>query len=81
MVTSANAINATLYDSLNFNFIRDIAPIAMIDSLPNVMEVNPSISPRPFRSSSITLKPIRASSIWLQLATEARRMYPASCSK
>ena len=43
MVTSANAINATLYDSLNFNFMRDIAPIAMIDSLPNVMEVNPSI--------------------------------------
>ena len=40
---SANAINATLYDSLNFNFMRDIAPIAMIDSLPNVMEVNPSI--------------------------------------
>ena len=43
MVTSANTINATLYDSLNFNFMRDIAPIAMIDSLPNVMEVNPSI--------------------------------------
>jgi len=38
--TSANAINATLYEKLNFNFIRDIAPIAAIVRVPNVMEVN-----------------------------------------
>ena len=31
LVNSANAINATLYDKLNFNFIRDIAPVAGID--------------------------------------------------
>jgi len=36
-------INATLYDKLNYNFIRDIAPIASIDRVPNVMEVNPSV--------------------------------------
>jgi tripartite-type tricarboxylate transporter receptor subunit TctC len=36
------AINATLYDKLNFNFIRDIAPVASISRVPNVMEVNPS---------------------------------------
>jgi tripartite-type tricarboxylate transporter receptor subunit TctC len=41
-VTSANAINATLYDDLSFNFIRDVAPIASVASLPLVMEVNPS---------------------------------------
>ena len=39
---SANAINATLYDKLNFNFIRDIAPVAGIIRVPLVMEVNPS---------------------------------------
>jgi tripartite-type tricarboxylate transporter receptor subunit TctC len=37
-----NAINATLYDKLNFDFIRDIAPVAGISRMPNVMEVNPS---------------------------------------
>ena len=42
-VTATNAINATLYDKLNFNFIRDIAPVASIDRSPLVMEVNPSV--------------------------------------
>jgi tripartite-type tricarboxylate transporter receptor subunit TctC len=39
---SANAINATLYDKLNFSFIRDIAPVAAINREPLVMLVNPS---------------------------------------
>ena len=39
----ANAINATLYDKLNFNFIRDIAPVASISRVPNVMVVHPSV--------------------------------------
>jgi len=43
MVTSVNAINATLYDKLNFNFIRDIAPVASVHREPHVMEVNPSV--------------------------------------
>jgi tripartite-type tricarboxylate transporter receptor subunit TctC len=38
-----NAINATLYEKLNFDFIRDIAPVASIDRSPLVMVVNPSI--------------------------------------
>ena len=42
-VSSPNAINATLYDNLNFNFIRDIAPVASIMRVPLVMEVNPSV--------------------------------------
>jgi tripartite-type tricarboxylate transporter receptor subunit TctC len=41
-MTSANAINATLYDNLNFNFIRDIKPVASIARVPQVMEVNAS---------------------------------------
>jgi len=41
-VNTPNAINATLYDNLNYNFIRDIAPVASIIRTPLVMEVNPS---------------------------------------
>ena len=43
LVTSPNAINATLYDKLSFNFTRDIAPVAGLTRDPNVMEVNPSV--------------------------------------
>ena len=42
-VSSANAISATFYEKLNFNFIRDIAPVAGIIRGPLVMEVNPSV--------------------------------------
>src|SRR5262249_23589338 len=45
-VTSTNAINATLYDKLNFNFIRDIAPVSGISRVPNVLEGNPSVPVR-----------------------------------
>jgi tripartite-type tricarboxylate transporter receptor subunit TctC len=38
-----NAINATLYDKLNFNFVRDIAPVAPIVRFPYIMVVNPSV--------------------------------------
>ena len=39
-LTSSNAINTTLYDKLNFDFSRDIAPVASIVLVPSVMEVN-----------------------------------------
>src|SRR5262245_49100543 len=42
MALSLNAINASLYDNLSFNFIRDTAPVASIASIPFVMEVHPS---------------------------------------
>jgi tripartite-type tricarboxylate transporter receptor subunit TctC len=42
LVNPANGINATLYKNLNFNLIRDIAPVAGIVRTPNVMEVTPS---------------------------------------
>jgi tripartite-type tricarboxylate transporter receptor subunit TctC len=42
LVTASNAINATLYDKLTFNFIRDIAPVAGVIRYPLVMQVNPS---------------------------------------
>ena len=43
LVAPANAINATLYDKLNFNFLRDIAPVAGLIRVANVMEVNPAL--------------------------------------
>src|SRR5207253_8033831 len=39
----ANAINATLYDKLNFNLLRDLVPVASFMRVPNVMEVSPSL--------------------------------------
>jgi tripartite-type tricarboxylate transporter receptor subunit TctC len=43
LVNPANAINATLYQKLPFNFLRDTAPVGGIMRVPNVMEVNPSV--------------------------------------
>ena len=43
LVAGANTINATLYEKLNFNFISDIAPVAGIGSVPNLIVVHPSV--------------------------------------
>jgi tripartite-type tricarboxylate transporter receptor subunit TctC len=43
VVTSVNAINASLYEKLNFNLIRDVVPVASIHREPFVMEANPSM--------------------------------------
>jgi tripartite-type tricarboxylate transporter receptor subunit TctC len=40
---TANAVNATLYSKLNFNFVRDIAPIATLLRQPSIMVANPSV--------------------------------------
>jgi tripartite-type tricarboxylate transporter receptor subunit TctC len=46
LIGAPGAINATLYQNLSFNFIRDIAPVAIIVRFPNVMVVNPSVPAR-----------------------------------
>jgi tripartite-type tricarboxylate transporter receptor subunit TctC len=43
LVTTANTINATLYEKLNFDFIRDMAPVSGIIRVPQVIEVHPSV--------------------------------------
>jgi tripartite-type tricarboxylate transporter receptor subunit TctC len=43
LANSSAAINATLYEKLSFNFIRDIAPVGSILRVPQVLEVNPSV--------------------------------------
>jgi tripartite-type tricarboxylate transporter receptor subunit TctC len=42
LASTSHAINATMYDNLSFNFVRDIVPVASITRMPLVMEVNPS---------------------------------------
>ena len=46
LVSPPNAIGATLHDKLNYNFIRDIAPVAGISREPQVVLVNPSVPAR-----------------------------------
>jgi tripartite-type tricarboxylate transporter receptor subunit TctC len=43
LVNPANGINGALYKKLNFNFVRDIAPVAGLTRVPNVMEINPDV--------------------------------------
>jgi tripartite-type tricarboxylate transporter receptor subunit TctC len=43
LVNSQNAINVALYEKLNFDFVRDIAPVGRVESVPLVMEVHPSV--------------------------------------
>jgi tripartite-type tricarboxylate transporter receptor subunit TctC len=43
LVNPANGINTSLYRKLNFDFVRDIAPVAGLTRVPNVMEVNPTV--------------------------------------
>ena len=42
-VSVANAINPTLYPTLTYDYLRDFVPVASIDIVPNVMDVNPSV--------------------------------------
>ena len=43
LVSPPNFVNATLYERLNYNFLRDIVPVAALVRVPNVMEVHPSV--------------------------------------
>jgi tripartite-type tricarboxylate transporter receptor subunit TctC len=43
LVNAVNAINATLFENLSYDFLRDIAPVASIARVPNVMEIHPSV--------------------------------------
>ena len=72
LVSSAHAINATLYDNLSFNFIRDIVPVASVTRQPQVLVVIRRFPPRRFRSSSPTPRPIPERSTWLRVASERR---------
>jgi tripartite-type tricarboxylate transporter receptor subunit TctC len=80
LVAAPAAINATLYDNLSFNFIRDIAPVAGIVRVPEVMLVNPAVPASTVPELIAYAKANRARSTLLRPATARCRMLPASCS-
>ena len=83
LIFSANAINATFYDKLSFNFIRDIAPVASIASIarsPFVMEVHPSVPAKIAPSSSPMPRLIQARFAWRRTEMARLPMLRASYS-
>jgi hypothetical protein len=82
LVSPANTINATLYEKLNYNFIRDIAPVAGLARVANALVVHPSVPAKTVPDFIAYARgPIRARSTWRPAATEPRPMWPASCSR
>ena len=82
LATVPNAVNASLYEKLNFNFIRDIAPVAGIIRVPMVILLNPSVPANDrSRVHQPMPKPIRARSTWRRPAMAARPTWRASCSR
>ena len=81
LVPPSSAINATLYDNLTFNFLRDLTPVAGIASAPNVLVVTRRFRRRRSRNSSPTPRPIPAGSTWRRPAPAALSMSPANCSR
>jgi tripartite-type tricarboxylate transporter receptor subunit TctC len=75
------AINATLYEKLNFVFLRDIAPVAGIIRMPQAVHVNPSVPAETIPELISYAKAIPVSSILHRSVTEAGPTSPASCSR
>jgi tripartite-type tricarboxylate transporter receptor subunit TctC len=61
----ANAANATLYDKLSYDFMRDVAPVAALLRVPNLVAVHPSV---PAETLLPMPKPIPARSTWVRAA-------------
>jgi tripartite-type tricarboxylate transporter receptor subunit TctC len=81
LVGATNAINATLYEKLNFNFIRDIAPVCGIIRVPLIMEVHPSVPVKTVAEFIAYAKAIPARSTWGRAGLGPRSTSPASCSR
>ena len=81
LVTNANTVNATLYEKLNYNFIRDIVPIASTSRVPTLWWCLCRFRRRLLLSSSPMPKLIRAKSPWVPMATVVRLTCPVSFSK
>jgi tripartite-type tricarboxylate transporter receptor subunit TctC len=79
-VLTSNAINTTLYANLNFDFMRDIAPVASIVDAPYAMVVNPSVPAKSVPEFIAMPRPIRASSTWRRPESGALPMFSARCS-
>jgi tripartite-type tricarboxylate transporter receptor subunit TctC len=80
MIGGGNAVSATLYEKLNFNFIRDITPVAGIYRGPYVMEVNPSVPVKTVPEFVAYAKAIPERSIWPLQASEPRPIWRVNYS-
>ena len=80
-VAPPNAINATLYDKLSFNFIHDIAPVAGIVRYPYVMVVNSSFPTKTVSEFIAYAKANPGKITWRRLATGACHMLPENYSR
>ena len=81
LVNAGNAINATLYEKLKYNLIRDIAPVAGIIRVPLVMQVNPSV---PVKTVPEFIAYAKANPGKLNMASAGNgtpQMSPVSCSR
>jgi tripartite-type tricarboxylate transporter receptor subunit TctC len=81
LVGLPNATNATLFERLNFNFIRDIAPVAGIARVAFVLLVNPSCRRKRFWNFLLTPRPIRQKLTWPHRAVEPRPTSLVNCSR
>ena len=81
LANATNATNATLYDKLNFNFVRDIAPVAGIMRVPLFMVVHPSFPAKTVPEFIAYANANPARSIWPHQATGAHPMSLANCSR
>ena len=78
LVASANASNASLYDNLGFNFIRDIAPVASIMRAPFVMQVSPSL---PVKTVPELIAYARANPGKINMASSGNGTLPHICGE
>ena len=81
LLTQSNAINATVYEHLGFDFIRDIAPVAGISAAPFVLVVSPSILAKTVPEFIDMPRPIGASSTCPLRGPGPRAMCSANCSR
>ena len=81
LVGTSHTVNATLYDKLNFNFVRDIAPVGGIIRQPQVMLVNPSVPAKTVPEFIAYAKANPGKINMASAATGAAPICPASCSR
>ena len=81
LVIPPAVINATLYEKLDFNFIRDIVPVASISLTPGVVVASRQFPVTTIPSLLHTPRPSLAGSTWLPEGLAARNTSMASCSR
>ena len=81
MAGGNSAINATLYDKLNFNFIRDITAVAGSVRVPSVMVVHPSLPATTVPEFIVTLRAGRVRPPWRRLERGPLPISRANCSR